>query len=288
MTSRFVDSHLKNDIDEQFAFQAKVLRMLAEIFPDREFTANIDPLLIDFGGDGQHLGLTNIRANYLLGERSDKELRELLELHISTVLDGFDESDFENVDFDDVSGQLLPQIMPEDFQRHIDISSYQLGNGLVLSFVIDGEDAYKYVSVSDVKKWGIEIDKLREIAVGNLVDRSQNIEMSVFGDDNKLFVINTMDGFDAARIVLPEMRTVIGDHIGLPFHVGIPNRDFLICWSDNGDQEFHSQMVSQISSDFDERPYPLSREPFFVDKNTLLVFRTPENLDPRAASADLN
>jgi hypothetical protein len=96
-----------------------------------------------------------------------------------------------------------------------------------------------------------------------------------------------MDGFDAVRIIVPEFQQLIAEHIGTPFYVGVPNRDFLICWSKSDDKEFQNQMWSQVSTDFTERPYPLSGRAFEVNSESIVLAESPEP-DPRSLAAERN
>ncbi|HLA94243.1 MAG TPA: hypothetical protein VK612_00880, partial [Pyrinomonadaceae bacterium] len=93
---------------------------------------------------------------------------------------------------------------------------------------------------------------------------------------------------DAVRIVDEGLQQLISEQIGSPFYAGVPNRDFLICWSKNNDKEFQNQMRSQISSDFDERPYPLSRNAFEVNAGGKITPAIFSDFDERALSAESN
>jgi hypothetical protein len=84
------------------------------------------------------------------------------------------------------------------------------------------------------------------------------------------------------------MRAVVAEHIGSPFFAGVPNRDFLICWSATGDREFQEKMRQQISSDFDEQPYPLCRLALIVTEDGEIEIAASAKPDSRAANADLN
>ena len=97
-----------------------------------------------------------------------------------------------------------------------------------------------------------------------------------------------MDGFDAVRIVVSGVRDSIAEHLGSSFYFGVPNRDFLICWSKNGNAEFQDQMRGQISSDFDERPYPLSRKAFQVTLGGDIELVSDDKIDSRMLTAELN
>ena len=53
------------------------------------------------------------------------------------------------------------------------------------------------------------------------------------GEDGRPFalVLNSGDGYDATRLVLPQVRDAFAAELGEEYLVGIPNRDFLIAFS---------------------------------------------------------
>ncbi len=286
MTSRFTRLFKKSDGDEQRAFQTKVLTLLGELHPDKSFEGSDDPQTILF--DKQTLGLTNIRSNFLLGSQTEGDLRDIVSEHFQNVLAGLILTERDELNWERSKGLLKPQMMPKDFLEKIPLISRPFGLEIVIGFVIDSEKAYSYVSRADVDRWGVDEQEIQDAALDNLNAASKGMELQVFPGTNSFAVVNSMDGFDAARITLPEFREVFGENIGSPFYFGVPNRDFLICWSKGGDAAFQRQMQSQISQDFDERPYPLSRSVFEALESGEIRQVEHSTLDPRAGSAENN
>lgn len=286
MTSRFTHLFKKTDGDEQRAFQTRVLSLLRELHPDKSFSRSDDPLILML--DKQTLGLTNIRSNFLLSSQTDGDLRDIVAAHFENVLAGLSLTEREELNWELAKGLLRPQLMPKEFLEKMPLISRPFGDEIVVGFVIDAEKAYSYVSKADIDRWGVDEGDIYEAALANLNEASQGMQLQVFPGTNGFAVVNTMDGFDAVRITLPEFRAIFGETIGNPFYFGVPNRDFLICWAKNGDAEFQHRMRSQISQDFDERPYPLSRSVFETSEDG--EFKQVENFaaDPRVASAENN
>ena len=284
MMSRFVGLFKKNDLDKQRAFQKRVKTMLAELYPHREFTLSEDPLTLESNGSVH--GLTNLKANFLLSSQTQSDLRELIQGQFDPVFEEFETDSDRN--WNDARRRLMPQLMPASFLDRMALLSLPFGDEVVLGFVIDGDKAYSYVRTEEAERWATDPNELKEIALENLNQRSKGIELTVIDGDNGLFVINTLDGFDAVRILLGEMQELIAEHLGSPFYFGIPNRDFLICWSRNGDAEFQGRMRCQISSDFDERPYPLSRRAFQVTSDGDIELEADGKIDSRVSTAELN
>lgn len=283
MISRFTNLFKKTDLDEQRAFQSRVLAILSDLYPERSFRRADDPLVVEIGE--QKLGLTSLRANFLRGSQSDVELRELISDHFGKVFFGLKLVDREDLTWEAAQSRLMPQLMPQEFLEKIPLISYPFGDGVEFGFVLDTEQAYSYLVVKDVERWNVDKEQIRKVALANLSNRSQGIEIAAFPGDNAFIVINTMDGFDAARIVSPDLRSFLGETVGKSFYFGIPNRDFLVCWSKNGDAEFQGQMRTQISKDFDEQPYPLSRNAFEVTEEDEIILVQAGDEDPRATAA---
>jgi hypothetical protein len=286
MTSRFTRAFKKSDGDEQRAFQTRVLMLLRELHPDKSFSGSDDPLTIGF--DEQTLGLTNIRSNFLLSSQTEGDFRDIVSAHFQSVLAGFSLTERDELDWERSKGLIKPQLMPIEFLERVPLISRPFGEGIVLGFVIDSEKAYSYVSKADVDRWGVDEQEILDTAIENLKEASTGMQLQLFPGENAFAVVNSMDGFDAARITLPELREIFSENISTPFYFGVPNRDFLICWAKSGDTAFQQQMRSQISQDFDERPYPLSRSVFEALENGEIRQVEHSASDPRAASAENN
>ena len=262
MTSQFTNQFKRTDLDEQRAFQARCLKALVEIYPDRKFKANDDLLTLSEGG--HTLGLSNVLAHFLLGSQTEADLRDLLREHFGRILTALPQADREDVSWEQAKQKLMPQLMPEKFisLSKLKLINFEFGDGVKIGFVIDTEESYSYVSEKDAERWTIDPNELREAAMENLAERTNGISMMAIPGPNAFIVVNTMDGFDAARILLPQIQEYFTEMIGGPFFIGVPNRDFLICWSKAGDEKFQSDMRGQISRDFDQQPYPLSGRAF--------------------------
>ena len=285
MFSRFTKLFKKSDLDEQRAFQAKVLLALTDLYPEKSFVLADDPLTIDT--DSGTLGLTNIRSNFLFGPQTDLHLRELVHEHFQKAFLAAESWGFE-LDWNSVRQLLMPQLMPRTFLEKMDLVYFPFGDEIVVGIVIDKPETYSYVLNSKITDWNIEKDELRKAAIQNLSNRSRGIEMTTVPGDNAMFIVQTMDGFDAVRIIEPEMRSFIAEYIGSPFYFGVPNRDFLICWSKNRDKTFQDQMCAQISNDFDEQPYPLGRFAFEVGLDGEIRLADFGESDRRAVGAKNN
>ena len=286
MISRFINIFKKTDGDEQRAFQGRVLKILREIQPDKNFSPSEDPLTLNLGD--KVLGLTNLRSNFLLSSKTESDLRTFVTEYILNVLPGLDVTERTELGWVQESLNLMPQLMPVDFLEKLDLVSFPFAGQVVIGFVIDAEKTYSYVSKDDIKRWDVDETKIFDLALENLNERTNGIEASGAPGPNSLLVINSMDSFDAVRIISPDLQNHFGEVIGRPFYFGVPNRDFLICWTKNTDAEFQNRMRAQIAIDFEERPYPLSPSVFEVSENGDITQVEAGTIDPRAAQAESN
>lgn len=265
MISKFKILHKKNDLDEKKNFQNQIFDFLTENYPNYNFKKSDNPLLILC--DENELGLSNLYNNFLLSSQTNYELKQLAEEHFEKVL-SFKELFSEEMEtWDETKSQIFPQLMPIEFKNEFSVLSLPFADEVAVGFVVDGEKAYRYVISSDLESWEVDISEIERNAIENLLGISSQIEMTYVPPPTAMVVINTMDSFDAVRILDPSLREFLTEKLGKSFFFGIPNRDFLICWSKNADSEFQKTVINQISTDFDERPYPLSRNTFELSEN---------------------
>ena len=287
MISGFINLFKKSDGDEQRAFQRRVLAMLGEVQPECEYSPATDPLAIKLGE--QVLGLTNLRASFSLTSQTDDDLRQLVTVHFQQVAAGLlDVDERTQVTWEEASPTLMPQLMPAEFLEKLDLVSVPFTGEIVVGFVLDGQKTYSYVTRSDSKRWDQDASDIYSFAIQNLERRSTGIEMAGFPGENPLMVVNTMDSFDAVRILLEGLRERIAGVVGDEFYFGVPNRDFLICWSSASDSDYQNKVRLQVVQDFEDRPYPLSPLVFQAKNDGEFVVVEPYGIDPRSLNASNN
>jgi uncharacterized protein YtpQ (UPF0354 family) len=145
---------------------------------------------------------------------------------------------------------------------------------LIVAYAVDSDRTLWYISQPMFKRWNMSMETLHEKAIENLVSRSQAIAAHAAQDPDgsiNLILFQTMDGFDASRILLPTLHDRLREHLGSPFAAGIPNRDILLCFRD--DDETITRLSDQIQGDFHKMPHP-------VTERLLLV--TPDGIAPHA------
>ena len=244
-------------------FREQVIEIAAKVFPELDFEP--DPEEADVLIVGQmRLGLQNLRAKYELGETSDEEFATMIEDHFGPILRNQTPS-LDELSLDDIRDQLRPQVMPADYvtAAPLPIVSFPFATGVAVGIVADFPQTYAYVRKVDLERWDVSSRELYELALENLEAISGSIDIQLIGGGPETFLaIDSGDGYDAARILIPGLQDFIASHLGETFRFGMPNRDFLICWRLDCSPDFHQQLATKIAEDHSERPYALSPSVF--------------------------
>jgi len=177
--------------------------------------------------------------------------------------------------FDRVKDRILPMILlqSETQDDGAAIVTEPLIDGLQIAYAIDSDRTIAYIPQAVFLRWNMTLDDLHHVAIANLVARSESISAHAAADEDgevNLILFQTMDGFDASRILLPTLHERLREHLGSPFAAGIPNRDILLCF--RNDEETVARLKDKIADDFRQMPHQ-------VTEKLLLV--TPDGLAPR-------
>ena len=238
-------------------FRQRVLDILRAEFPNEEFICGESPQIIRW--KEVEFGLRNLHTDLARSGVGDAQIRETIITHFARVITV---SDFGNVmlpqDWQTAQPRLRLQLMPAEFCRDQLSVTYPFLDSVLISVVIDSANGYAYVRQEDLTRWNISQIDLYEVACENLKVASQGMEISFVEGPPPIIALQTQDGYDAARILLPELRQFAMEKLGSPFFAAIPNRDFLLLWSRDCDEEFFERMLFQVTADFKARSHPLS------------------------------
>ncbi len=170
-------------------------------------------------------------------------------------------------DFSQLKDRILPMILT-DHQADLNqgqMTGQPLVGPLQVVYAVDSDRTIAYIPKAVFSKWGIDLDQLHELAVANLVARSQSINAQAAQDgtgDVNLVLFQTMDGYDASRILLPSLHERLRGHLGSPFVAGIPNRDILLCFRD--DPQTVERLRKQIQADYRQMPHQVTDQLFLI------------------------
>lgn len=254
------------------AFTEWVGEILIRNFPDREFEVLAQSGVIVHGP--MRFGMANFHSQYMRNPVDAEKFEEFL-------VENFRQS-FELVS---EQGQVMPEIW-EDAKPRLRLQlahgridqlnsalQFPFSDSVFSSVVIDAPSGYAYVRAVDAEGWGQTAVDLIEIAQKNLLEASKDMRMTMVPGENPLVVIQSGDGYDAARVLLPEIRTVlIGELMKDPqasIYVGVPNRDFLIAWPSNVPAALHENLARTVREDAFRQPHPLCDVPLLVTRESI-------------------
>ncbi|MGH7215037.1 MAG: DUF1444 family protein, partial [Tepidisphaeraceae bacterium] len=163
--------------------------------------------------------------------------------------------------FEELKPRILPMVLGEGTTgaHGRTMITQPLVEGLVVAYAIDHDRTISYIPQGLFEAWGVPIEELHETSISNLVARSEAITAQVAQDDDgnvSLVLFQTMDGYDASRLLLPTLHDRLREYLGSPFVAGIPNRDILLCFRD--DDQTVSRLSTQITDDYKQMPHQIT------------------------------
>jgi uncharacterized protein YtpQ (UPF0354 family) len=237
--------------------------LLATTFPDEKFEGSPDPFLIRHGK--AEIGLRNLYVLYTEKQFAPEERDAHIREHVWRILEALQLSQDANTpEWEEARGKLRLQFMRTENSLSAPVITFPFGGDVVVAIAIDMTDAYSYVSPANLQQWKVWEQEAYEQALSNLDDASAGIQLHATDVPQRLLAIQTRDGYDAARLLLPDMRKLAVEHLDELCYAAIPNRDFLIMWSRSNSEEFHTQVRAQIRQDSENQPYPLTSTIFIV------------------------
>jgi hypothetical protein len=252
---------------QEESFRAQVFQIVSQLYPRRKFRLPDATPGVILVGETQ-VGLQNLKAKFEQSDRKKATLHALVEEHFGFVL----APSLRSATFGAASSRLRPQVMPPEYAEQAPIITFPFGKSLAVGIVLDEEQGYSYLKRQDAERWQKPPESLLNTALSNLNAASRPLPMQTVENDEVKFIgIEKKDGFDAARILIPGLRKFIGERIGSPFRFGVPNRDFLICWSTDASEQFVKFTSTKLRRDFEGQPYPLSPNIFEIDSEGIII-----------------
>jgi uncharacterized protein YtpQ (UPF0354 family) len=163
--------------------------------------------------------------------------------------------------YEDLKDRIFPMVLSKP---NADVSgpamvTQPLISGLLVAYAVDQDRTISYIPKKVFESWNMTIDDLHTQALENLVQRSEAMAAHAAQDEDgsvSLILFQTMDGYDASRILLPTLHERLRQYLGSPFVAGIPNRDILLCF--RNEEETVTRMRSQIQVDFKQMPHQVT------------------------------
>lgn len=150
--------------------------------------------------------------------------------------------------------------------------------GLVITYVFDLPSARVYIHQDTYDELltspGATPDGIHEMALEHLRKRTSRRDTKAFGmGDGTIMVCDTRDGFAATRVLLPELMATWAERIPGRMLLGVPNRDFLIGFSDRDPQQVGA-IAQQIRRDAAQREGSLTKDLLMWQKGRVVAYRT--------------
>jgi uncharacterized protein YtpQ (UPF0354 family) len=171
-------------------------------------------------------------------------------------------------DYAELSGRIYPMLKPIEMlvevrERKLPMLAYRefLG-GLMIAYVIDEDRSVAYINEEHLDRWGVSAQDLHEQALVNLRRKTEQVKYTTVGaGEQRLFIFNSGDGYDAARLLLSEVLDEWARQMPGHLVIGVPNRDFLVAFSD-ANPEILRAVAMQVQADSAQREYGLTEQLF--------------------------
>ncbi len=175
--------------------------------------------------------------------------------------------------FEELKERILPMVLPgAAADQYKGTVNSTLVDGLLVAYAIDQDRTISYIPQERFVDWKITVEELHELAITNLVARSESLAAHAAEDENgevNLILFQTMDGYDASRILLPTLHERLRSYLGSPFGAAIPNRDMLLCF--RNDEETVNRLAKQVKEDYLQMPHQVTDQLLLVTADGIAV-----------------
>lgn len=236
-------------------FAALVADAINEARPDLNARATPHGVVLLEGVDG-HVQLENQWRQ--CGGHPDA-IEHLAQAIVESIASSLDEARAAPP-FEFVKPHLRPLLKTEEFLRSAPMAlvSRPFMGTLIVCYVVDAPRTVRYVTRDWLASWALDEEALHRAAIDNLEAATRELPMQAAGRADgrvELLCYETQDGYDASRILLPDLLERLREHLGPTYLVGVPNRDFFIAFRDEPDLVAHCRTV--VAEHARTMPYPL-------------------------------
>lgn len=256
-------------------FTQRVLEVLQREFPTHGFRLGEEMGVITNGT--AQFGLSNLLSQHEQSSMSDDEFDAAIIRNFANALKLInDVGDAIPHSWEEAQSRLRVQLVSAKVMDLGNAITFPFSQDVHVSLVSDCDAGYAYIGPEDLERWGQSAVDAIEIGKRNVFQSNQSLPLNVIPGATPLLVIQTGDGYDAARILSSEIRQAIiaqfAAETGEPeeeAYVGIPNRDFLIAWPVGTEPELHEQLCETVAGDAKRQSHPLSNRVFQITSCTI-------------------
>ncbi len=219
----------------------------------------------------------NLETFYEDYQAQPETLEQLIE-HILASLRQLNR-DRHTAGFAEISDRVFPMLKPMQLlnsvrERKLPMLIYRpFLSELIVSYVIDETSSVAYLNEEHLEQWGIGEQDIHAAALANLRQRTETmVQYTTVGEGSqRLYIYSSQDGYDATRILLPELLEQWRPQINGRMVIGIPNRDFLIAFGDS-DQIVVTNILRQIQVDMQQQAYGLTDQLFTIEQGQVRLY----------------
>jgi len=172
-------------------------------------------------------------------------------------------------DYADLADRIYPMLKPIDLlvtvrERNLPMLAYrEFLADLMVTYVIDEKQSVAFINEDHLERWGVSVQDLHERSIENLRRRTlEEVDYVTAGEgEQRLFIFSSNDGYDATRLLLSDVLAGWARELPGNLVIGIPNRDFLIAFSD-ANPEILRSVAHQIQADSAQQEHGLTDQLF--------------------------
>jgi Protein of unknown function (DUF1444) len=244
-------------------FRGDVMALLARERPQWKVAAlPADPFGVSVDTGQIYLGNLWRTVSSLTGKERDTAILTFFDTTRSLIGKGNNES------FATVSPALRARIVHADFGNPVLTAKdalvlRPLSKNARIAYVIDSEQAVRYVTASYLKDWATDVDTIHALAIANLdaAVRDTVFEVRQAEDEARRFTALALnDSYAAARLLSPGFMARVREQLGPKVFVGVPNRDFWVAWGPAFARR--SNFAAKVAEDAGRQAYALTGELF--------------------------
>jgi uncharacterized protein YtpQ (UPF0354 family) len=257
---------------------AQVMMSAGQFAAYMEKRLSIEDAIEPLGRDGLQLRLrvrgaeqtADLSEFYSAYTRDPAQLDTIVRNFVSAALGSLPERKIS--DFAALAERIYPMLKPIALlatvrERELPMLAYrEFLADLIITYVIDEQRSVAFINEDHLDRWGVNIQEVHTHAITNLRRRTHGqVDYRVTGEgEQRIFIFNSGDGYDATRLLLSDVLAAWARELPGHLVIGIPNRDFLIGFSD-ANPEILERIGQQIQADAAGREYGITDQLFTLD-----------------------
>jgi uncharacterized protein YtpQ (UPF0354 family) len=183
--------------------------------------------------------------------------------------------------FEDARDDLMPLLKARFQMRRFgfDAAETEQPANLATVYAVDSDDGFTIVTPEDVERWGTTIEEIDEVALDNLTRQTNEDEPLLCepSGGQQLCGWASGDGYDATRMIVPELRRQIRAEYGNdePVAYAVPEEHIYVALPLNVLRRagIERPFRLKLQRDFQMSEDPLSPEVFVEENGELVVLK---------------